>query len=356
LIRELLFLAENKQKPIVYFTQSAGELDISGGGLGREDPPPPTASGAKLKTFLEKNYLEIRPLKFDLTSPKVPEDAAVLIVAEPRAPLSEAVAEAIRRYMTAPLPDNKKGKLFVLAGARFGPDGKVIKIGLEALLSEFKIRVENKYIVSEELQNLGPDDTAAIFTPTAVRAKNPVAVSLGEKAVFLAPGWRPVMAIGQGPDHPGAPGAKAIPLLATAIPGRHTWLEEEKVTNFNQTVAQLNSSVAVQKAKQLTDMPRSVAAVSSEGDVGRVAVIGNGRMVSDAFAVESDAPITFDLVGGVIDWLRDRPTISQIENKKYKEYTFPAVSDETRILWLPLAIGLLAVGGLGAGVWVIRRK
>ncbi len=72
------------------------------------------------------------------------------------------------------------------------------------------------------------------------------------------------------------------------------------------------------------------------------------------------APITFDLIGVTVDWLRDRPPVAAvgIEAKKYQEYRFPepAGVDTTRLLYLPLTLGLLAVVGLGAGVWVIRRK
>ena len=60
-----------------------------------------------------------------------------------------------------------------------------------------------------------------------------------------------------------------------------------------------------------------------------------------------------------IDWLRDRPPLpTTVETKTYVEYKppEPVSVDTTRLLWLPLGLGLLLVTGLGAGVWVIRRK
>ncbi len=360
LLRELAFLAENKQKAVVYFTQSSGELDIGGGGMGREDTASPAASGARIKAFLEKNYLDVRPLTFDPKDAKVPDDAAVVVVAEPRGPLSDAAVAAIRKYMSTPRAENKKGKLFVLSGARFGADRKVIRTGLEPLLSEYKIQLSERFIMGDQTRELHYSQCAVMFTPNAVRARNPVALSLGEKFVILAPEWRPVSAMPQAQADPHAQAAiRAIPLLMTAPPGRSTWLEEENPSGrVNEIFAQLNGSAAVRREKQVTDSPRPVGAVATEGDVGRVAVIGNGAMVSDAAAdPSSGAPITFDLVGVTIDWLRDRPAVGAgIESKKYVTYTFPAVSDETRVLWMPLGLAMLTVVGFGTGVWMIRRK
>ena len=105
-----------------------------------------------------------------------------------------------------------------------------------------------------------------------------------------------------------------------------------------------------------------MVAVSEMGGTGRVVVIGNAAIVSDEASQSSrggSTPISFDLVGVSVDWLRDRPPIPMgIENKTYVEYLFPdpVGLDTTRLLYLPLGLGILLVAGLGAGVWVIRRK
>ena len=77
------------------------------------------------------------PLSLPLQNPSVPEDAAVVVVAEPQATLPESAAAAIRKYMNEPRKSGAKGKLIVLAGAVPGPDDKVVKTGLEGLLAEF---------------------------------------------------------------------------------------------------------------------------------------------------------------------------------------------------------------------------
>ena len=351
-MRELLFLTESEKKAVVYFTQQAGELSL--------DPPPdgeigPSASATRLKAYLERTYLEVKPLRFDPTAPKVPDDASVVVVAEPQAPLSEPHVAAIRQYMTEPR-GAKKGKLIVLSSARFGPKDKVVPTGLEGLLLEFNVRLVDRMILSEfsrELE-LPPEVAAVIFTPNAVRARNPVAVALGEKTAFLGTNWRPVVAVPNG-----APAFKALPLLMTS-PGRYSWLEDEQPRNFQRIIGEINTSPQIRSLKGFSDNPRPVGAISSEGESGRVAAFGNGLIVSDAAARQgrdaSDPP-AFDLMGGTVDWLRDRPLLNfQAEAKKYKTFSLPATADETRGLWFPLLFAMVVVTGAGASVYLVRRR
>ena len=91
-------------------------------------------------------------------------------------------------------------------------------------------------------------------------------------------------------------------------------------------------------------------------------MFGNSVFVTDELARQTKRnPISFDLIGVTVDWLRGKESsavVAGIEAKKYTEYSFPAPAtvDFTRLVWLPLGLALLAVVGLGAGVWVIRRR
>jgi hypothetical protein len=357
LMRELLFLTESEKKAVVYFTQSAGELALDPGG---EEPVGPEKSAARLKGYLEKSYLDVRPLRFDPVAPKVPDDATVVVIAEPTAPLSEPQVAALRAYMTEGR-GGKKGKLVVLAGAQFDPAGRVIRTGLEKLLAEFNVRLGDRVIVGTEDENFGPLTMIVGFNEGARRAKHPVAVALGEKAAFMTPQWRPV---GVGRD--GGPNFRALPLLVTA-PGRVTWLEDERPRDLNRIFAEFRANPAIMRAKELTENPRPVGVVVTETagpgsggtESGRVAVFGSGLIVSDGIVRSSrdGDPITFDLVGGTIDWLRDRPPLAiGVEAKKYKTFTLPPTADETRGLWFPLLFALMVVTGLGMSVWMVRRR
>ena len=351
LMRELQFLAENQQKAVVYFTQSSGELEIEG---GQQENAGPSGSATRLKAYLERNFLDVRPLTFDPVNPKVPDDATVVVVAEPRSPLSEPMANAIKQYMMQPRADNKKGKLIVLSSGQFGPDGKVLRTGLENVLADFNVRISNQVILGLETRELDSLTSVVFFAPQAVQAQNPVALVLGEKWGVAVPEWRPVSVM-----NPQATGPfRAIPLLATAS-GRITWLESDRPTDLNKVVHDLQEFQDVRIAKQLSNGRRPVAVVVSEGAIGRVAVIGNGLLFTDALARQNQDsdPITFDLLNATIDWLRDRPTVAVgVEAKKYKEYTFPLGADAMRGLWLPLAFTMLLVVGAGAGVRVLGES
>jgi hypothetical protein len=351
LLKELLFLAENEKKAVVYFTQSSGELPLAAplGEAVRQ------GSVAQLGEFLGRNNLEVRPLRFDAKDPKVPDDAAVVLVAEPRQPLPPDQVMALRRYMTDVRPGGQKGKLIVLAGATFGaaPKREVLPTGLEPLLAEYGVRLDQRFVLCEpgRARDLPPQVAIAEFTQSAVNARNPIALALGKSASYPGLMWREVSAAPQG-----APGGARPTTLLITEPGRVSWLEDRLPTNadYNRTLEELNQSQQARIAKAYGDAPRSVGVAVADGDAGRLVVIGNSNMVIDAAAGD---PSGFDLVGASVDWLRDRPALSfDVQSKKYQEFRFPATADENRGLWLPLVIGVVAVLGLGSAVWVVRRR
>lgn len=356
LMRELMFLAENKNKPVVYFTQSNGELDVGGERPGGE-PVGEEHSGTQLKAYLEKNYLDVRPLKFDPLAPKVPDDADVIVVAAPRTVIGAPAAEALKKYMAEPRPGGKKGKMIVMAGAPLPQESrKVTPTGLEPLLKEFNVTLGDKYVFGMEGREMVIGEMPVGFSQGAARSRNSIVLTLRNhpptlvlpREVSVAPG--------------GAPTLRATPLLLTLTD--LTWLEDEYPQNDRQMMAELQRNA---RLKQLSESPRPVMAVVSEADAApgasggtaRLAVIGSGMIGSNAWAsrVRGTAPVEFDLIGATVDWLRDRPPVpAGITTKTYTAYAFPAKVDSTRLLWLPLGLAVLTVVALGTGVWVIRRK
>jgi hypothetical protein len=354
LFKELTLLADNQVKPVVYFTQSHGELSISPGGQ-----VPPEENGGRLRDYLEKNYLDVRPLDLSGVKPAVPDDAAVVVVAGPRQPFAGPAVDALRAYATTARADGKKGKLLVLTGTVPGPGGKgVQKTGLEGLLGELNVRLGDRFLYTPPTeQHEEPVVIPATFTQEARVTRHPVATAIS-KAVntIQMPFAREVAALNANPA------LRGMALLASNSP---TWLEEDPIrqAQFNNVLLELAQKDTVRAAKQFRQSARPLGVLVTEGTTARAAVFGCAEFASDLAAEglsPESAPITFDLIGVTIDWLRERPSVASVEikAKQYQEYKFPEPSavSATRLVYLPLALGLLAVVGLGVGVWVVRRK
>jgi len=348
LFKEVSFLADSQTKPVVYFTQGHDELDVMGASA------PGTRSATRLKDFLEKYYLDVRALPLSDEKPEIPADADVIVIAEPRGAFSNAAVSALRTYMANPA---KKGKLIFLSGAVADPKGKMIRTGLEPLLGELNVQLGNQFVFNI------PDELLPTFNATVVMfhkeaLENPILqsiITVRESLEFYQPRLvEPATTV---------PGLHATPLLVTV--GR-TWLEDERPADISVAFEELRrASPEVHRQKQLTRASKPVAVIVSEGGrggAGRAAVFGNSLFVTDEFARQLKRnPISFDLIGVTVDWLRGKQAsavVAGIEAKKYTEYTFPAPAavDFTRLIWLPLGLALLTVIGLGAGVWVIRRR
>jgi hypothetical protein len=348
LVKELVFLTENKSKPIVYFTQSNGELSIAepktdAGQLPREK------SALKLKEYLEKNFIEVKPLEFKIEKAEVPADATVVVVSQPASPLSKDAVDAIRQFMTVPKADGKKGKLVVLAGTPFPPAGPVPKTGLEDLMKEFNVSLADDYLYGERADNLPPEAMEVTVFPPTAQAGNPVAKAF-HGTIMTTLAVRGASALKERQE------LQALPLLVT-VPGRITWQEQTPPADPEQTFLDIRKNPALIQSKRATQGARSVAVVVSEGPTGRAAVFGNSLFVTDAVAGASGTPKAFELFGGTIDWLRDRTTIAPgVASKTYTDYRVSPTLDAVRVLWLPLGLAVLAISGIGAGVWVLRRK
>ena len=342
LVKELLFLADNKQKPKIYFTQSADELPLAG------DREPNGIS--KLREFLEKNYLEVLPLTFEVETAKVPDDCSVLVIADPQKTFPANQVEAIRKYMTDPLPGGRKGKLIVLSGAtQPSPTSrKVSKTGLEPLLAQFNVGLVDKYLfaMSSDRQ-FSPAEVPVNFLKGAEKTANSIErVFRRFSIVMFFP--REVDALTTNPSF------TASPLLATATEGG-AWVEDELPSvRVEQMYTQANRDGRLKRF-------RTVGVVVSEGTIARAAVYGDGEIftnrVAEAFGGES--PLSFDLLGATIDWLRDRPPVpSGVLSKTYSVYVLPNAKtlDSGRLRYLPLWFTILGIGGLGVGVWLSRRQ
>jgi hypothetical protein len=359
LFKEVAFLADSSTRAIVYFTQGHGELAIEPGAPGGGRPD---RTATRLRAYLDNRYLTVRPLDLSTASPTVPDDANVVIVADPTKALSEGAQGALRKYVSA-----KKGKLIVLVGANAAADRKMITTGLEGLLGDLNVRLGTRFLFTLPTPELPyPDVVEAAFSVNALA--NP-----GFEAFVKA---YPVLRFVETREveaQPTNPAFQATDLMLSTGP---TWPEDQDLApaELAAVVKELRATAKAQQVKGVSRDPRSLAVTVSEvpanrapgeGPTSRAVVIGCSFFVTDGAAQirQFQAQTTrasFALVGTCIDWLRERPSLegAEIESKKYTEYTFPNPStvDKTRLRTLPLLLAMLVIGGVGAGVWLVRRR
>jgi hypothetical protein len=346
LYQEIAFLADNQNKPVVYFTQGHGEMDAT-----NNPDSPPERSVNRLRQYLEKNYLDVRTLHLNQPNPKVPDDAKVLILAEPQNPYSREALEALRAYMNR---STNKGKIIYFSGTVDGPDGQMMRTGVEDLLAEFNVRVGQEYLYTLPT-NASIDYRAPLVAFSSSAIKNPILQSIAR----VTPRMQFAYPREVSPQNKRSEFQATELLLTVGI----TWREAIKPADIASRLEQIIANEKIQEQVGLSSSPRSVATTVTEGATPRVVAIGSAYVFSDRVAQQSRAsnPVTFDLIGVSVDWLRERETslaAVNIEAKKYTEYKIPPPSslNFSRLLWLPLGLGLLTVVGMGVGVWVVRRR
>lgn len=348
LYQEIAFLADNQNKPVVYFTQGHGEMDAT-----NNPDAPSERSVSRLRQYLEKNYLDVRTLHLNQPRPKVPDDARVVIIAEPQNPFSKEAVQALRDYMNR--KDGNKGKLIYFSGTVPGPDGRILRIGIEDVLAEFNVRVGMEYLFTLPT-SAGIDYRAPLVAFSAAAIKNPILQSIARVTPRLQFAYPREIA----PQNTRSDYQATELLLTTGL----TWKEETRPTDIAARLEEILSNERVQQQVQLSSEPRPVAVTVTEGTTPRVVAFGSGLIFSDRIAQQSRAssnPLTFDLIGVSVDWLRERQTsvaAVNIEAKKYTEYKVPSPASLNfgRLMWLPLGLGVLSVAGMGVGVWVVRRR
>lgn len=358
LVREILFLTEGKNRSTVYFTQGNGELSLGVEG-GRR--PSPDRSITELKASLEKSNLQVLPLPFDAKDPKIPDDAAVIVVADPTLPLGKELAGALTKYMTEPRADGKKGKMIVLAAPHGNPKGDAVQsTGLDELLRSFNVALEPTFLFNRPQSEQDPPELVLALASDELQSTgHPVARTLPPASRGIPVAWRNVRALTI--VQPGNAAIRTVPLVET-VGGReyYTWQETEEQADtdaaFKRFVAQVRANQAdVIVKKKLSIAPIPLAVVATEETTPRLMVVGTGDYFNDATAGKLRNSTAFRLMGAGIDWLRDRPVVD-VASKPYGYYTPQAKMDRMRLLFLPFVLTALAVAGLAAGVWVIRRK
>ncbi len=356
-ITELSFLAEDKKKPVIYFTnKNADEMEFQEGGANSQD------SVSNLVRRLKDRNFDVRPLKFDVADAKVPDDATVVVVPGPRGTFPKPAAEAIRNYV-----ETRKGKLIALFPPTSLPGQKAMPdTGLEAALASLKVEVTKERILTFPDQDERVELTSSYFSlPRDSRAAStPVAQALRGVRFLPFVDTRVVR-----PAPGGGPGPQADVLLQV-VPGLPVLLESDMSVQPSQVFEALKKQGrdAMQARVQQTPPPMAVT-VSEPAPMThpgmppagaakpRAVVFGCSWWVGNGLMDDRQPlPYYFNLFAGAVDWLREKPANIGFESKQYKSYTMSPDAGVGRLLLLPPLFVLVGIIGLGAGVWVARRR
>jgi hypothetical protein len=366
LMKKISFLEEGKTKAVIYFTQGNGELD-----LNSSDPSGATPGLGLLKERLQKGNYEIKDLKFGPRADKVPEDASLVVIARPAAALPDYAVKALRDYMNPPGDNPKKGKLVVLLNAIATPEGAMLQTGLEPLLMEYNVQPGDGRILDLDGAKPGSVVVTADFD-----SRNPIAAAFRPSGSRVIPGFlfddvRPIRPL------PGTPPAShyVAEAVLEAWMQYGPWVEKDLRADPVQLVNSLRKAGRQEWEKKLSQQPLPVAVAVSEpvasappGDPHdfmrpreqrpRLAVFGDSTWVSNREMARSQARLNYQLFANTLSWLREKsagPTFADPKDRSVFSLS-PSPGLAARLDLLPALIMFVGIIGLGAGIWVVRRR
>jgi hypothetical protein len=366
LINTIKFLTEGKV--VVYFTQGSGEPSLNAPPRFRGMPMPREPGLSELNRRLkERKNFEVKELRFGLTTKSVPADADVVVIVRPREMPANAV-NALRAYLR-----RKKGKVMVLADPVVrivNRKKELVPTGLEGLLAAHNVKLGMNHVLN--LRSTNPLRVQAVTNPDS---SNPVARAFfpgGQLyTVFAFENARTV-------DPAGAAGGKyAAETLLMVPPAMLAWAADVDadpstlVERYARTRAGLKEfqkvwtgrplSIAVTVSESAGGMPRDRAHAGLFKERPRLVVFGNASWITDdqEGLRGRGAQSNFDLFSSSLSWLRERADVggSADTNKTRQVYDANKLEGMVgRLSVMTTLLLLLAVFGLGCGVWVVRRR
>lgn len=380
LVNALLELSQGGKKAVVYVSQGFGEPELT------NSDPRADGLGVLQQRLGKRAGLTVKPLAWDPAKPEVPNDAAILMIVNPKGPYPPPVVAAIERFLEPPTPEQRKarqdaagvekGKLLAFLGATPNPVDrkKMITTGLEAVLGRYNVTPTDSrllMIVGQVPTSVGrmprsPEETLATLWEQAADSNNPLVRIIADNP-FVWDDCRLLQAGGASPQ------ARAEPLLGT-MRGYITWEETDLATSPADLQDELARAFQSERRDYITARKPTRAAqplmvvVSEAGAPAspfqpapaagkpRLAVFASASPVLNPSVGERGSGLNFNLVASTIDWLREKPESIGIPAKPYNTFALTEKVDYYRLAYLPLLALLLSVVGLGASVWVVRRR
>ena len=347
---EVSYLTDARGKEVIYFTQDHGELSIEPAGAR-------SASG--VVQFLRDKHLKVEKLELDQKDPKIPDNAALVVVAGPQQTMAQdsPTIKALREYLRPSTPGARQGKLLAYLPAFPDPAGKVALTGLEPLLGQFGVQVTDRRLVGVPGQHPAgqgrsiPPDIAYCGTYNDLRL--PLVKTLSISPLLLK-NARPGR---------GTPNQEFRTHLVLGTPARKGyWQEADWRTRADVAIQEMLNDQTGQKAaeKQLSPASVSVAVAvtqqpapgpdSKGGERPRMLVSGSDSPLLDRGAEISVNEEYRQLVfSDCVDWLREREGGLGIPPRKAPTYTIGKPPDWLSLFTLPAMMMVGIAASLGCG-------
>ncbi|MBU6294357.1 MAG: Gldg family protein [Planctomycetes bacterium] len=356
LLNALVYLSENKTKASVYLTSGNGEM-------GKGDGADRSAAMGQVIQALEKDSYKVETLNLAGKFQAIPADADIIVMAGPKNDPSQQAVDALEKFLQGG-SSGKKGKLLVLLGPERERAGGAIGFTplprLKGLLRKFKVDVADQVVVNGELPP--HSTTIAVANPRVSSSLTKPMRRGGGLLPFEFPEARVVSPVTAGPADAAAPSPLSADSFLIAFPR----YDPRPVSDLSQSFEALVRSAGWESGKNPappTD-ELTVGVSVSDGGSPRLVVLGNARGFSDDFlgrrGVSGNA---IDLASTSVNWLRERSNLGakpsdmvKTERKTYKLELDQRAAGFSRLRFLPPALAVLAIAGMGAGVWLIRRR
>ena len=303
-----------EQSPKLYFLEGHQEV-------GPNDPSPQFGLSQLTKELELRNFSIER---LDLTTVEaVPEDAAVLIIADPKGPLLASELEKIRTYLI-----DRAGR--VMAWIRPG-----VETGLYPLIAEWGIRLSDQIVIEPDSGYREGSGTLLIRN----FSEHPITRSLIDNKTFLLSGWmRPVFPVA---PQPVDERLDFVPLFGTS---QSSWAESAyrtETTPAFDPVSDFRGPVPVAVAAQR----RASSQLGIKVPGGRLVVFGS----ADLFANQHIASLgNVYLFFNTLNWMLDRDRFLVIPPRPVDSYQLVLSEEQLKRIGLLFLIvpGCLALLGL----------
>lgn len=306
-------------KRVIYFVK----------GHGERDPASSERTGlSQLKAAIEKVHYEVKELLL-VRAPKVPDDAAIVVLAGPQKDLLPGELEALHGYLA------RAGKLFLLVDPFQAP-------GLGAFLERYGLGLGNDVII--DVNPLGRMFQAGPEIP--VVADYPAhPITQGFRVATFFPEARTVTVKEKPPE--------GVSAQALARTGADSWAElSQSEYRSGQVKRDPNEpSGPLALAAVATVTPKD-APDDRKGAKARLVLVGDSDFVTNLF-VNGQGNRDFFL--NALAWLAEEENLIAIRPKEPRNTpVFLTAAQGQVMLWVPVVVMPLAM--VVAGVYAVVRK